>query len=238
VAQADGVIHLAFIHDFTQYQTSVTTDLRAIEALGTALEGTGRPLVIASGIATVRTGPLATERDEPDPRFPRTPAALTTLSLAVHGVRPSVVRLPPTVHGRGDHGFVSTLIGVARERGVSGYIGDGVNRWSAVHVLDAALLFRLALEQAPAGSVWHAIADQGVPTRAIAEVIGRHLDVPAVSIPPEDAAEHFGWLAPFFQFDVPASSDLTRELLGWEPTHAGLLDDLAAGHYFERVAAA
>ncbi len=160
-----------------------------------------------------------------------------TLSLASRGVRSSVVRLPPTVHGEGDHGFLATLVGVARDRGVSGYIGDGSNHWPAVHRLDAAHLFRLALEKAPAGSVLHAVADQGVPIRAIADVIGRHLGLPVVAISPGDAGEHFGWLAGFLAADSPASSTLTRELLGWQPAHPGLIDDLDKGHYFHNPSA-
>jgi nucleoside-diphosphate-sugar epimerase len=155
------------------------------------------------------------------------------LSLASSGVRSSVVRLPPTNHGKGDNGFIATLVGVAREKGLSGYIGDGTNRWPAVHVLDSAHLFRLALEQAPAGSTLHAVADEGVPVRDIATAIGRHLDLPVVSVSPEDAGGHFGWLAAFLGLDVPASSELTRELLGWQPIQLGLIEDLDQGHYFE-----
>jgi nucleoside-diphosphate-sugar epimerase len=155
-----------------------------------------------------------------------------TLALASRGVRSSVVRLPPTVHGEGDHGFMATLVSIARDKGVSGYIGDGSNRWPAVHRLDAAHLFRLALENAPAGAVLHAVADEGVPIRAIAEVIGRHLDIPVVAIASEHAAEHFTWLAGLLAFDSPASSALTRELVGWQPTRSGLIDDLDEGHYF------
>jgi nucleoside-diphosphate-sugar epimerase len=234
---SDGVIHLAFIHDFSNFGASVQADRRAIETLGAALEGSGRPFVIASGMATVARGRVATEEDAFDPSWPRAGAAETTISLADRGVRSSVVRLPPTVHGKGDHGFVARLITIARERGVSGYIGDGANRWPAVHRLDAAQLFRLALENGPAGSVWHAVADVGVLTRRIAEVIGRHLDLPVVSIPREDAGDHFGWLGAFFGgIDRPASSELTRELLGWQPTHPGLIDDLEQGHYFAEAA--
>jgi nucleoside-diphosphate-sugar epimerase len=163
--------------------------------------------------------------------------AQMTLSLASRGVRSSVVRLAPTVHGDGDHGFMATLVGIAADKGVSGYIGDGSNRWPAVHRLDAAHLFRLALEEAPAGSVLHAVADEGVPIRAIAEVIGRHLDLPVVAISPEDAGEHFTWLAGFLAADSPASSALTRELVGWQPTHPGLIDDLDQGHYFHKPSA-
>jgi nucleoside-diphosphate-sugar epimerase len=160
--------------------------------------------------------------------------AQMALSLASRGVRSSLVRLPPTVHGDGDHGFVATLIDIARDKGVSGYIGDGSNRWPAVHRMDAAHLFRLALEGAPAGSTMHGVADEGVPIRDIAEVVGRHLDLPAVAVSPEDAGEHFAWLAGFLAADSPASSALTRELLGWQPTHLGLIDDLEKGHYFHK----
>ena len=230
---SDGVIHLGFIHDFSQYHDSVGIDAQAIDTLGAALEGSERPLVIASGIAAVRDGDApATERDQPHPDFPRTPAAQRTISFTERGIRSSVVRLPPTVHGEGDHGFVPTLIDIARTRGVSGYIGDGSNRWPAVHRLDAASLFRLTLENAPGGSILHAIDDEGVATRHIAEVIGRHLDVPVVSIDPDDAAAHFGWLATIFATDLPASSALTRELLDWHPTQPRLIDDLDKGHYF------
>jgi len=157
------------------------------------------------------------------------------LSLASRGVRSSVVRLPPTNHGDGDNGFLATLVAIARDKGVSGYIGDGSNRWPAVHVLDSARLFRLALEQAPAGSTLHAVADEGVPVRDIAEVIGRQLDLPVVSIAPEDAGTHFAWLAHFLAADSPASSALTREQLGWQPTHPRLIDDLERGHYFHAL---
>jgi nucleoside-diphosphate-sugar epimerase len=232
-AKADGVIHLAFIHDFSQYEAAVRADQRAINALGAELEGSDRPLVIASGVAVVTSNAVATEDDPPAPDFPRTPAAMATLALAERGVRPSVVRLPPSVHGRGDDGFVPTLINIARLRGRSGYIGDGANRWPAVHRNDAARLFRLALEQAPAGSVLHAVTDEGVPTRSIAEVIGRHLELPVVSVPPEQAAQHFSWLGRFFAIDAPTSSQLTKERLGWKPTEPGLIEDLGEGHYFE-----
>jgi nucleoside-diphosphate-sugar epimerase len=155
-----------------------------------------------------------------------------TLALADRDVRSSVLRLPPTVHGDGDHGFMATLVGIARAKGVSGYVGDGANRWPAVHQIDAAHLFRLALERAAAGSVLHAVADEGVPIRAVAEVIGRHLDVPVVSVAPENADEHFTWLSRFIGLDSPASSTRTRELLGWQPTQPGLIEDFEKGHYF------
>ncbi len=186
------------------------------------------------------SGTLVTEDDAPDPRSlagERTLSEQTALSLASTGVRSSSVRLSPTVHGDGDHGFVATLVGIARDKGASGYIGEGENHWPAVHRLAAARLFRLALETAPAGSVLHGAAEEGVQVRAIAEVIGRHLDLPVTSITPEEAGEHFGWVAPFFPLDVIASSALTRERLGWQPTHPGLIDDLEQGHYFRESAA-
>jgi nucleoside-diphosphate-sugar epimerase len=231
-AKSDGVIHLAFVHDFAQYEAANETDRRAIAAMGEALEGSQRPLVIASGVATTAVGRAATEDDPAAPAFPRSRAAEMTLALADKGVRSSVVRLPPTTHGRGDHGFIATIVGVARDKSVAGYIGDGSNVWPAVHRSDAARVFRLALEDAPAGSVYHAVRDEGVPTRTIAEVIGRHLGVPAVSIAAEDAPAHFGWIATFWGIDVPTSNLLTRERLHWEPTGPGLIDDLEEGHYF------
>ena len=234
-AASDGVIHLAFIHDFSQYDAAAQTDLRAIETIGAVLEGSGRPFLMTSGTLGLPAGRVGTEQDDLDPASPmapRIPSALAAHALVKRDVRASAVRLAPSVHGEGDHGFVAALIEVARAKGVSGYVGDGANRWPAVHRLDAAHLFRLALERAPAGSVLHGVADEGVPVRAIAEVIGRHLDLPVVSIATEDAAEHFGWLIMFLAADIPASSDLTRELVGWQPTHPGLIADLDQGHYF------
>ena len=230
-ASSDGVIHLAFIHDFTDLEASIGADRRAIETMGGALEGSGKPLVIASG-TPAWPGRVATERDDFAPGSPvaaRGANALAALDLASRGVRSSVVGLPRTVHGDGDrHGFIARLIGFARDSGVSGYIGDGSNRWPAVHVLDAANLFRLAVEQAPAGSRLHAVGDEGVPIRDIAEVIGRHLNLPTASVPAED----FGWMGQILAIDQPASSTLTRELLGWRPVQPGLLEDLDKGHYF------
>jgi len=230
-ASSDGVIHLAFIHDFTDFEASVGADRRAIETMGAALEGSGKPLVIASGTPAL-PGRVATERDEASPDSPvgaRMLNARATLDLANRGVRSSVVGLPRTVHGDGDrHGFIARMVGVARENGVSGYVGDGSSRWPAVHVLDAAHLFRLAVEQAPAGSRLHAVGDEGVPVREIAEVIGHHLNLPTASVP----AESFGFLGRILAIDQPASSDLTRELLGWRPVQPGLIDDLDKGHYF------
>ena len=237
-AAADGVIHTAYIHDFSDMEAAGRTDRRAVETLGAALEGSDRPLVITSGTGVLATGRLGTERDAPaadSAGAHRIASEKTTIALARRGVRSSVVRLPASVHGQGDHGFVPVLIDIARSSGASAYIGDGSNRWPAVHRLDAAHLFRLALETAPAGSVLHGVADEGVPVRDIAEVIGRHLDVPVVAISREQAGEHFGWLAAFLAADVPASSALTREQTGWEPVHVGLMTDLEQGHYFQHA---
>ncbi|GGL10850.1 oxidoreductase [Sphaerisporangium melleum] len=243
-AAADGVIHLAFKHDIAfsgGFQEATDADRRVVEMFGEALAGSGRPLVIASGTLGLALGRVATEQDgaTPDPSASgdRSATGRLTLSLASRGVRSCVMRLAPTVHGEGDYGFVPMLVGIARAKGVSGYVDDGSNRWTAVHRLDAAHLFRLALEQAPAGSMLHAVAEEGVPMRAIAEVIGRHLDVPVASIPLEKAGEHFGWLGGPVAMDSPASSTLTRELLGWQPTQPGLIDDLEKGHYFHTPSA-
>ena len=230
-AGSDGVIHLAFIHDFTDIEASVTADRRAIETMGGVLEGSGKPLVIASGTPSV-PGRVATERDEPAPGSPiagRAANATAALGMAARGVRSSVVGLPRTVHGDGDrHGFIARLVGIARDTGVSGYVGDGSNRWPAVHVLDAAHLFRLAVEQAPAGSRLHAVGDEGVPILDIAEVISRHLNVPTASVP----AGGLGFLGHVLSVDQPASATLTRELLGWRPVEPGLIEDMDKGHYF------
>jgi nucleoside-diphosphate-sugar epimerase len=249
-AGSDGVIHLAFKHDVAfsgDFQAAADADRRAVETLGEALAGSDRPLVIASGTLGLAPGRVATERDGHGPDSavaawgggPQTRLATAelVLALASRGVRSSVMRLPPTNHGEGDNGFIAMLVGIASQKGVSGYIGDGTNRWPAVHRLDSARLFRLALENATAGSTLHAIADEGVPIRDIAEVIGRHLELPVVAISPEDAGEHFAWLAGFVAADSPASSALTRELLGWQPTHPGLIDDLDQGHYFRNPSA-
>jgi nucleoside-diphosphate-sugar epimerase len=230
-ASCDGVIHLAFIHDFTNFQTSISADRRAIETMGATLEGSGKPLVIASGTPAV-PGHVATERDESSSGSPvaaRAENAKAALGMAARGVRSSVVGLPRTVHGDGDrHGFIARMIGIARDKGVSGYVGDGSSRWPAVHVLDAAHLFRLAAEQAPAGSRLHAVGDESVPTRDIAEVIGRNLNLPVASVPAED----FGFMGHILAIDQPASSALTRELLGWRPVQPGLIEDMDKGHYF------
>jgi len=232
---SDGVIHTAYDHRFTDMAAAAQTDRRAVEALGSALEGSGRPLVIASGVLGLVPGRVATERDAGDltsPAGARRATEQMVLSLASRGVRSSAVRLAPTVHGRGDHGFVARLVTIARDKGVSGYVGDGSSRWPAVHRLDAAHLFRLALESAPAGTPLHGVAEEGVPVRAIAEAIGRHLHVPVVAISPDEAPSHFGFLGALLGIDSPVSSELTRELLGWNTNQPGLIEDLEQGHYF------
>lgn len=240
-----GVIHLAFKHEIAfsgDFAGAAEADRRAVEIFGEALAGSDRPLLIASGLLGLTSERTATERDGheapaelaaagPGPQA-RHATAEFALSLANRGVRSSIVRLAPTNHGEGDNGFMATLVAIAREKGLAGYLGDGANRWNAVHRLDSARLFRLALDAAPAGSTLHAVAEEGVPIREVAEVMGRHLRVPTASIPAEDAFEHFGFLGAFIGRDAPASSALTRELLGWQPTHAGLIADLDQGHYF------
>ena len=235
-AASDGVIHTAYNHDFSAYATAGETDRRAVEALGNALTGSGRPFVITSGITVLTPGRIATEEDAVDTNAasaPRIPSEEVMQALASQGVRTSVVRLPPSVHGNGDYGFVPTLIGIARQKGVSAYISDGLNRWPAVHRLDAAHLFRLALEKGTAGVRYHGVADEGIPVRDIAAMIGRHLNVPVVAKSAEEAADHFGWIGAFLSVDCPASSALTQERLGWYPGQPTLLADLDQGHYFK-----
>jgi nucleoside-diphosphate-sugar epimerase len=232
-AAADGVIHTAFIHDFSNYAAAAETDRRAIETLGAAVAGSDRPLVITGGTLLLqRQGPLATEDDAANPHFPRK-SEEAARSVAAQGVHVSVVRLPPSVHGDGDHGFVPALINIARQKGVSAYVGDGLNRWPAVHRLDAARLYRLALEKGSAGARYHGVADEGIPVRDIADVIGRRLNVPVVARSPEAAADHFGWLAHFLGIDCSASSAQTQERLGWRPTQPGLIPDLDRPSYFK-----
>ena len=232
-AQAEGVVHLGYNHDFSQMAAAAQTDRAAIEAFADVLQGTGGPLLIAGGTVGLAPGRVGTEADMPQAQsHPRTANAAYTLGLAERGVRSMVVRFAPTVHGAGgDHGFVAVLARIAREKGVSGYIGEGRNRWPAVHRLDAAKLVQLAIDKAPPGSVLHAVAEEGIATRDIATALGRYLGVPVESIPPERAQLHFGWLGMFFAADAPASSARTRALLGWEPRQATLLEDIAAGHY-------
>jgi nucleoside-diphosphate-sugar epimerase len=248
-ASSDGVVHLAFKHDIAfagDYAGATAADRAAIEAFGEALAGSGKPFVIASGILGVLglpPGVVATERDglaagTGDRDVPisgvngRIANAHYTLALADRGVRSSVVRIPPATHGDGDNGFIPTAIGFAREKGAAAYVGDGTNRWPAVHRDDAARLFRLALESAPAGSVLHAVGDEGVPIRAVAEIFAARLSIPAVSVTPEQAGEYVGRLSRFWGFDGPASARITRDLLGWQPTRPGLIADLKEDHYF------
>jgi nucleoside-diphosphate-sugar epimerase len=242
-ADSDGVIHLAFQHEVAfggNFAAAAAADRRAVEAMGAALADSERPFVLASGLLGVRTGRVATEEDglvpsddiRANPAGRRHATALLALSLRGIGVRSSVLRLPPTVHGDGDQGFVATLVGIARQRGVAGYLGDGSNRWPAVHRSDAARLARLAAESAPAGSVLHAVGDEGVAFHEIAAAMARHLDVPAASVAPADAAEHFGYMGHFIGLDSAATAGVTRQLLAWEPTGPSLLEDLEEDHYY------
>lgn len=235
-AAADGVIHTAFIHDFNNYGPAAEADRRAIETLATELAGSDRPLLITSGTLLAQSqGPLATEDDAPNPAFPRK-SEEAALAVSARGVRVSIVRLSPSVHGKGDHGFVPALISIAREKRVSAYIGDGLNRWPAVHRFDAAHLYRLVLEKGTAGASYHGVGDEGVAARQIAEVIGRRLNLPIVAKTRKEAADHFGWIGHFFGIDAPASSALTRQRLGWQPEQPGLLADLDQPYYFATLA--
>lgn len=234
-AQSDGVIHTGFNHDFANFKATCETDRRAIEAMAAALTGSSRPMIISSGVALLRPGEISTEDQTADPEspVPRVLTEITVDALAARGLHVSVVRLAPTVHGDGDHGFVPMLISLAREKGISAYVGDGHNRWPAVHRLDAARLYRLALEKNAVGGRYHGVAEEGIPFRDIATIIGRRLNMPVVSKTPAEAQEHFGWFAHFVAIDAPSSSRATREVLGWDPRQPGLIADLDRPRYFE-----
>ncbi|WP_433437893.1 SDR family oxidoreductase [Nonomuraea sp. CA-141351] len=229
-ADADGVVHLAFDHDTMTaggFAGAAAADHAVVQALGDALAGTGKTLI---GVGLTRTGDA--KRDAAIDANPRSATARTIAGLADRGVRSILVAIPPVTHSARDrHGFIPTLIKIARDTGVSGYIGDGANRWPAAHTLDVAPLYRLALEKAPAGAQLYAATEQGITVREIAETIGRHLDIPAVSIPAEQAADHFKNF-PFVTLDITMSNAETRRLLGWEPVHPGLIADVEQGHYF------
>jgi nucleoside-diphosphate-sugar epimerase len=230
--QADGVIHLAFNHDFSKFAANCETDRRAIEALGSAIVGTGRPLVITSGTAMTHTsGRPSTEEDEANSPVPRVASEQAAAALAAQGLNVTIVRLPQ-VHDPVKQGLITFLIGVAREKGVSAYVGDGSNRWPAVHITDCARLYRLVLEKGKAGLRYNAVAEEGVPLRQIAELIGRGLKLPVVSLSGDKVREHFGWLAEFVSFDIPASGKLTQERLGWRPTGPGMISDLEKMDFF------
>ena len=229
--KADAVIHTAFNHDFSRFAQNCADDRHAIEAMGAVLEGSKRPMLVTSGLALIAPGRIATEEDKAAPDFPRASESAAA-AVAARGVRASAVRLAPSTHGAGDHGFIPHLINLAREKGVAAYIGDGNNRWPGVHRLDAARLYRLALEQGVESGPYHAVDDEGVPFKAIAEVIGRRLGVPVVSKTPEEAAGHFGWFARFAGMDIPSSSERTRSALGWKPEQPGLIADIDQPYYF------
>jgi nucleoside-diphosphate-sugar epimerase len=231
-AASDGVIHTGFIHDFSKFKENCEIDRRAIEAMGSVLAGTGKHMVVTSGTGLIAPGTVATE-DAAAPSSAAIPRVSEQTALSMDGVSASVVRLPPSVHGDGDHGFVPIIIGIAREKGVSAYIGGGQNHWPAVHRLDTGRLYRLVLEKAVAGARYHGVAEEGIAFREIAAVIGKRLGLPVVSKAPEEAAEHFGWFTHFASINNRASSAKTRDVLGWNPTHLGLIADLDRPAYFE-----
>jgi nucleoside-diphosphate-sugar epimerase len=235
VEQADGVIHTGFIHDFSRFEVVCAVDKRAIETMGEVLVGSDRPFIVTSGTALLSPGHLATEVIVPSMAthpMPRVATEVAAAELAARGVHASMLRLSPSTHGDGDHGFVPILINIAREKGVSAYVGEGLNRWSAVHRFDAARLYLLALEKNAPNTRYHAVAEEGILFRDIAEVIGKRLNLPVVSKTPDEAAAHFGWFAHFAAIDCPASSALTQAELGWSPKERGLLSDLEGGRYF------
>jgi nucleoside-diphosphate-sugar epimerase len=231
---AEAVIHLANKHDWSNPANSVTAEVGAVQTIGDALAGTGRPFLLASGVAGLTRGMPATENDPSPfhgPDSPRGGSENLALDFIDRGVHTVALRFAPTVHGVGDHGFVAMIAAVAREKGVSGYVGDGTSRWAAVHRSDAARLVALGLEKAPAGARLHAVAEEGVPSREIAEAIGRALGLPVTSIAPDDVPGHFGFIGTFFSMDLAATSAATRELLGWAPMGPTLIEDLDAGAY-------
>lgn len=229
---SDAVIHAGFIHDFANYAAAAEIDRRAIEAIGAVLAASERPFIVTSGTALAAPGRVATEKDVSDSDFPRK-SEEAAASAAAAGARVSVLRLPPSVHGVGDHGFIPLLINLAREKGVAAYVGEGLNRWPAVHRLDAARLYRLVVEKGAVAPRYHAVADEGVPFWEIAEVIGRRLNLPVVSKSPDEAGDHFGWFAQFAALDCPASSRRTQGELGWRPTQPALISDIDQTAYFE-----
>jgi nucleoside-diphosphate-sugar epimerase len=234
-AAADGVIHTAFNHDFSKFKENCESDRQVIEALGATLAGSDRPLIVTSAVGILPSGRMATEETAPasgPSAHPRSATEEAAASIAARGVRISVVRLAASVHGEGDHAFVPRLIDLARQKGVSAYVGDGLNRWPAVHRRDAAQLYQLVLEKGSAGARYHGVAELGIPLRDIASVIGRHLNVPVVALSADEAASHFGWFVHFAQMDMPASSEQTRERLGWQPKRPGLIADLESANYF------
>lgn len=233
-AQCDAVIHTAFNHDFTRFKENCETDRKVIMALGAALAGTGKPLVVTSGVGLLNYGHEVTENDKVPGSdvIPRAASEEAAYAVAEQGVNAYIVRLPPSVHAAGDHGFVPILIGIAKEKGAAAYIGEGDNRWPAVHRSDAAALFRLIIEKQPAQKVYHAVAEQGIPFKQIAAAIGKALQVPVVSKDGADAEAHFTWFKHFASIGCPASSAQTQATLGWKPVHAGLLEELVPGIYF------
>lgn len=234
VAGCNAVIHTAFNHDFTRFKANCENDHKVILALGKALAGTGSPLVITSGVGLLNFGRLVTENDTPPGSdvIPRAASEEAAAALAGQGINTYIVRLPPTVHDKGDHGFIPMVIGMAKEKGESAYIGEGLNQWPAVHRQDAAALYRLIIEKQPAQKVFHAVAEEGIPFRQIAEAIAAALDIPATSKTGQDAEAHFGWFTHFASMNVTASSELTRKVLDWQPVHQSLMDDLVPGIYF------
>jgi nucleoside-diphosphate-sugar epimerase len=235
-SMADGVIHLAFIHDFSKYLENCEIDRRAIEAIGGVLAGSDRPLIVTAGTAMLTPGRSGTEDDAPVPSsagVPRSASEEAAASVAARGVRVSVVRLPPSVHDREKLGLVSQLITLAHEKGVSAFVGEGINRWPAVHRLDAAHLYSLVLEKNAPGACYHAVAEEGVPLKEIAEVIGRRLNIPVVSKSPAEAFDHFGWLGSFMGIDLPVSSAKTQDRLGWRPVQPDLISDLERARNLE-----